>query len=321
MYSRFFGFVGLKRKVFLALLPILVALMIVLYFLDPRNDRARDNGAKFDQQVNPGCKQRTLQAYRPMTKVGDYYHPSRVHYAKFVSTHKGTLKFLEYMSMLSVYKTLRPEIIYIHSNRQFEGKYWDLTQKWFNTTVKVNYVLNITHFGRTRLRFIEHLADYTKLSEVLKHGGLAIDFDVIMINGHKLQRLQSISECVLVQEDKSMRISFFSCMKNAPFIKAMVKSYHTDYRRIWVYNAGTIPTKLLLDKKRKDCFNVHVDNEICKPNYPQAYEKWMRHGGVNWKTKIAAHYYKRYLKLTKEDESLLEKDTSFSEMLRTIYKL
>ena len=314
MSSRFFGFGGHKRKIFLALLPILVALMIILYFLDPRSDRDSN------QQVNPGCKKRTLQAYRPTTKAGDYYHPSRVHYAKFVSTRKGTLKFLEYMSMLSVYKTLRPEIIYIHSNKKFEGKYWDLTQKWFNTTVKVNYVPNITHFGRTKISFIEHLADYTKLSEVLKHGGLAIDFDVIMINGRKLQSLQSMSECVLVQEDNDMRISFFSCMKNAPYMKAMVESYHTDYRHTWVYNAGTVPTKLLLDKNRKDCFNVHVDNEVCRPNYPQAY-KWMRRNGVKWRTKIAAHYYKRFLGLKKEDESLLEKDTSFSELLRHIYML
>ena len=304
----------------------MVTLLIVFYYLDPRNDlvpfwRNSDNYQASQHQVNPGCKRRTLRAYRPTTRVGNYYHPPRVHYAKFVSTQKGSLKFLDYMSMLSVYKTLRPEIIFIHSNRQFEGKYWDLTQTWSNTTVKVNYVVNITHFGRTQLRYIEHMADYTRLNQVLKHGGLAIDFDVIMINGPKLQKLQTISECVLAREGGSMRISFFSCMRNSPYMKAMVDSYHTDYRRIWVYNAGTIPTKLLLDKNRRDCFNVHVDSKICKPKHSQVKKKWLRHNGVNWKTKIASHYYKRFLRLTKEDESLLEQDTSFSDMLRNIYKL
>ena len=85
--------------------------------------------------------------------------------------------------MLLVYKIMKPEKIWIHSNGQINGKYWNLTQKWSGITVKIIYDEKLTHFGNTKVAFFEHMSDYTKLLQVLNNGGIAMDFDVVMIYG------------------------------------------------------------------------------------------------------------------------------------------
>ena len=279
-------------------------------------------------KVNPGCKQRSpVSSYRPITRARNYHHPSILHFAKFngKDNEAKPLKFLEYMSMLSVYKIMKPEKIWVHSNGKINGKYWNLTQKWSGTAVEVIHTEKVTRLNRKKVRHFEHMADYTKLSQVLEHGGIAMDFDVIMINYTKLVKMQELSECVLVQEGTEIRISFFSCIKGAPFMRAMVDSYHKDYRPgwwwfNWVYNAGQVPTELLT-KQRSDCFNVYVETEICEPNPLQVYAAWSKHNKVEWRKKTAAHYFKRYLYLPTENESILKESSSFSEMLNYIYNL
>ena len=75
------------------------------------------------------------------------------------------LKFLEYMSMLSVYKIMKPEKIWVHSNGKINGKYWNLTQKWSGTAVEVIHTEKVTRLGRKKVCYFEHMADYTKLSQ------------------------------------------------------------------------------------------------------------------------------------------------------------
>lgn len=271
--------------------------------------------------MNPGCKKRALAAYIPRERAQNYQHPPIVHYSKFFpKADKGLLSFLEYTSMLSVYQVMKPERILIHSNVKFEGKYWDLTQKW-DTIVTVNHIEKITSFGNVKVHYYEHMADYTKLSQVYKSGGVALDFDVIMINFTKLQGKQNLSACVLVSEAGAVRISLFSCIKGAPYIRTMLEQYHNHYNPGWIHNAGTVPTNLLVDSNRKDCYNVFVDAEVCKPSFLDVHKHWLKPGGVEWRKKFAAHYYKRQMKLSKDDESLLKGSSSFSEMLRSVYKM
>ena len=146
----------------------------------------------------------------------------------------------------------------IHSNAKFKGKYWNSMQQLAGKTVVVNAMDKITHFGKEQIQFIEHIADYAKLSQALKHGGLALDFDVVLINASKLYEAQRLSECVLIQDEDGIRVGFFSCVKNSPYLKAIVESYN-HYIPFWTYNSGDVPTKLLLDESRSDCFNVFVD--------------------------------------------------------------
>ena len=278
--------------------------------------------SRFDRSINKGCKNRKLFWYKPNGKIKDYHHPPIVHYAKFHNKPGAsfTLSYLQYMSLLSAYKIAKAKVIVIHSNAKFTGKYWNLAQTWTGTTVMVNHVEKIAHFGRKKPAFLEHMAGYTKLYQVLVCGGIAIDFDTLFVNGERLREMQSMSECIFPEEYDEVRFSFFSCVKNSPYIKEIVKIYHTDYRLDWVYNAGAAPTKLLTNKKRKDCFNIYLDRTVCRP-ISWRVKAWLKPNGVKWKNKTVVYYCRRRLGLPNKDEneSLLGGKSSFSELLRNIY--
>ena len=76
------------------------------------------------------------------------------------------------------------------------GKYWDAIRAWRNVQVEVNKIPRVHLIGGRRPRYIEHEADYVKLNALHRHGGVTLDFDVIIVNGTQEQRL---SECVLAE--------------------------------------------------------------------------------------------------------------------------
>ena len=269
------------------------------------------------EQTNPGCTYRRLKYYVPQRAPTVYNHPPLVHYAKFASGKMTTLNYMEYMSMLSAYKFLKPERILIHTDVEIHGKYWDRTQGWSGTTVEVNRVSRVGQFGGKRVRYVEHEADYVKLRQLYKYGGITSDFDVLIVNGTKLKEQQRVSECVLSREGNIVNIGFNSCIKNSSFIRLVLEGYETDYRpNSWLHNSALLPTDILRDKQRK-CFNVYLDGTIClNPNSAQASTWWLSPNGVDWRKKTVAHYFVKD-GYPKNDE-LLKADHSLAELFRYV---
>ncbi len=276
-------------------------------------------------KINPGCLHEglTLSDYKPVDTELTYHHPSVVQYAKLSRSGKPvSFRFRDYMAIMSAYKFIQPEKIIIHTYGDIKGKYWGLMQKWnnnANTRIEVNKVQRVSKLGGKKVKFVEHEADYIKLQGLLKFGGVIIDSDVIMLNGTKLKQLQLISECVLAQEAEVVNIGFISCIKNSSFIRKWRNSYHTDFHpdsKDWTYNSANVPTDILLHGKV--CYNMYLDYSICNnPGWAQAPKKWLKHNGVVWRSKTAAHYFTKRNFLY-DDERLLDKDDSFGEMLRYV---
>ena len=277
----------------------------------------------FSSYVNPGCIKRTLNAYRPIQTSMIYHHPSIVHYVKLSQSDRDTsLNFREYLSVMSAYKLLKPERILVHSNTNIKGEYWNQAQKWVGTSVEVNHVKRVTQLNGKHVSWIQIAADYVKVSQLLEHGGLVMDFDVIIINGTRLKEEQRKSECVLAQEGEIPNAGFMSCIKNSSFVHQWLSAYHNDYQpSSWLYNSAFVPNNILLGKTSSVCYNMYLDDTICvHPNAKQAPKQWLSSGGVpHWRQKTAAHYYLNRMNLPSDDR-LIKGDTSFSEMLRYIYE-
>lgn len=273
--------------------------------------------------INPGCIKHSLNAYRPVQTSLIYHHPSIVHYIKLSQNDRDTsLHFREYLSMMSAYKLLKPERILVHSNANINGERWNQVQEWVGTTVEVNHVKRVTQLNGKHVSWIQIAADYIKVSQLLEHGGLVMDFDVIIINGTRLKEEQRRSECVLAQEGDIPNAGFMSCIKNSSFVRQWLSAYHNDYQpSSWLYNSAFVPNNILLGKTSPICYNVYLDDTICvHPNAKQAPKQWLSSGGVpHWRRKTAAHYYLNRVSLPSDDQ-LLKGDTSFSEMLRYIYE-
>lgn len=109
---------------YITCLVIITAAIVVLYELHTNytvkvdSGRTDPRGAGSSSTINPGCRERTLKAYRPVKTERCYHHPSIVHYAKFHKEQGGSLSliFIENISMLSAYKVLQPKLIFPHSN-------------------------------------------------------------------------------------------------------------------------------------------------------------------------------------------------------------
>ena len=281
-------------------------------------------------ELNPGCKKpRSLSAYKPVeTSSLLYVHPPIVHFAKIFSpAHAKSseeLSYKEYLSMLSYYKFLKPKLIVLHSNIGVHGKYWAETQSWTGTKVVLIKVPPISKLQNQDVIFWAHVADYVKISALLEYGGIASDFDVIFLKGDRYREASQKVECILACEGKGDECSkinggFYSCSKNSLYMLNWLKSYHFDYKPWeWVYNAGDIPTQLLTNNSSL-CYNVMVDETISKDPIFEESEKWLKEGGVDWKSKMVTHYYLRYeTSKLPSDEAILKLDNSYGQMLRYV---
>ncbi len=269
---------------------------------------------------NPGCEAKTLHAYKAVDSGKHYNHPSLVHYVKLGSGMQN-FNFREYTSVLSVYKFLQPKKIMFHTYTGFTGTYWDKIQEMKNVEMKVNRIDKIDTIGGKHVFWIQHVADYVKLSNIYKYGGTALDFDVIIINGTRLKHEQSLSECVLAQEQDFINGGFYSCVPNTTFVAKWLESYHKDYiPHLWLHNISYRPMNLLTDKDCKECYNMHVDETICFFPSWNVSKQWLEVGKVKWRTKTAAHYFVKN-GIPNDGEGLLKEKFPLAELLQYVHNV
>lgn len=270
--------------------------------------------------INPGCLHRKFDKYKPIDTGEVYHHPSIVHYAKLSPDDVPvSFNFLEFVSVMSAYKFLRPEKILIHTYTDVVGEYWDLMQKWTGVSVEAKMADRVTHFGEKEVKYIQHQADYVKLTNLLKLGGVISDFDVIIISGKRVRDAQRISECVLSKGGPTgqfVNIGFVSCVRNSSFIRRWLEGYFEDFRpELYVFNGSFIPLRILEDKHSKVCYNVYLDDTIClDPNATEEKARWWQRQGVNWRAKTAAHYFLKKV----NSKTILSQDNSLADMLRYV---
>jgi len=269
--------------------------------------------------INPGCAAKDLPKYKAVDTGRVYHHPPIAHFVKLSNSGGVQLSFREYTSVLAVYKFLQPKRIMFHIYTSISGKYWDKVNALKDVEIVANKVPPVTLIGGKRARWIQHHADFVKLNMVYKHGGVALDFDVIIINGTRLKREQSLSECVLAEEHEFINGGFYSCVANATFMADWLKSYHTDYRPDkWLHNISYHPLNLLTEKSRKKCYNVHLDDTLCLFPSWSMNRDWLKPNGVKWRTKTAAHYFVK-TGIPHDGESLLTQKFPLAELIQYVH--
>ena len=253
------------------------------------------------------------------TSSQEYHHPEIIHYVKLTRTpDQNILTFQEYVSILSAHKFYKPQKIIIHCNRQpFTGPYWDRVAN-LSTPIELRHTKRVKSINNRGVGFIEHEADYIKVTTAYTEGGIYMDFDVVILNGELLREMQRHSECVIGRDNErctKICAGFFSSSPRSSFIKNWLEGYKTDYRPSdWVYNAGDVPSNLL--RKCPTCYNVTVDSHMS--NWEDR-DKWLKPGQLNWRIKSVAHYMNAgFMKPLKEPEELLKMSTPITEMIKYV---
>lgn len=311
-------------EVYGGLLSLLLFTVLTTSFFIFRSNSLQQNQdflrTNHNNWPNLGCYNKIFDEYKPIDGGMTYHHPSIVHYAKLSKDYQpAKLTFMEYMSIMSAYKFLKPRMILIHTYSRIEGRYWDDIQTWTNADIRVRILSPITHFGKNSVKYIQNAADYAKLQALVEFGGLACDFDLIIINASRLRAMQRISECVLTRGGpvgQFVNAGFISCIKNSKFIQLWIAKYHKDYRPdFYVYNSSLQPLRILEDKNSTLCHNVYLDSTVCLNPSPQERIKWKEKGGVRWRGKMAAHHFTKL-----GGERLLGGRNSLGNMLRYVLR-
>ena len=273
---------------------------------------------------NPGCDTHRLTDFKPIQNGYIYNHPDVVNYV-WSSNNPGSefhLTFTQYVSVLSVHTFFRPHDIILHTNAKPAGNYWEKLKQKTNIRVVSNTIS--WNIGNKRAAGVENAVDYYKLKHILlKHGGITMDFDIVILNGKRLREMLAASECYLACEHRCsiLNLGFVGCIKNSSFVAEWIHGYETDYRsrdwHDWLYNCGVYPAELLTRKQR--CYNLWLDQEIAMNPDLWTKRDWLQQNGVDWKKKTVAHHF--LATLVRIDRHVTEQDTYFRTSESSVAKM
>ncbi|OWA49927.1 hypothetical protein BV898_14461 [Hypsibius exemplaris] len=213
------------------------------------------------------------------------------------SAYPRDLTALQYLSILSALTILRPDLINLHTNAQFQGPLWSAVE----SHVTVRPIHRFTS-ARPPLKHIEHEADIIKLQVAYDLGGVLVDFDVYF-TGHREEYLQLFRtyQCVFAQFHSHNRtflaIGNFGCRARSPFIEEVLREYRDNFRGYKCYDPGDpIPflyngclyPYLLWRREAKFRESVKVETTLL-PLYPRKDVFLFQSGKINWDRAFNVH--------------------------------
>lgn len=177
--------------------------------------------------------------------------PNIVHYILFDSNH---LSFVHFLSIKSVIKNHRPDLILIHCTcSQLMGKYWNWIQadiQFSNIEIKIRKIIKPkTIFGKpySKVWHNWHASDIMRNRVLMEFGGIYLDNDVYVVKS--LDPLRKFEMTLDYEYDKQcMGSQVQIAHKDARFLKLYFKSYQYYNPNLWYFNAGEFPTEIILKK-------------------------------------------------------------------------
>lgn len=216
--------------------------------------------------------------------------PNIVHYVIF---NTQSIDFVTFVSFVSVIKFQKPELIMIHSNvGHLNGYYWDIVRSLFsvtNSTVQFIATPLPTHVYGQKLSSIYHASDVTRISVLMKYGGVYLDTDSIVLKN--LNRFLHYEMVVGWPEDEDLGSQVLIAHKNARLLRAWLNGYRIYKPTIWYYNAGQFPTEQILqvrpDLVHRVKTRLGVHNVLTKLHEDPEWEDWREYDTIHL---LARHY-------------------------------
>ncbi|OWA54513.1 hypothetical protein BV898_18913 [Hypsibius exemplaris] len=251
-------------------------------------------------------------------------HELFLHYVRFKPDDADgvTLRFLDYLSVMSAVQRLKPDQIYLHADMEPTGKYWDelSSRGW------IKYVHRAKNFSLTgrikQLAHIYHVSDKTKLDILVEYGGIAIDWDVYFVRGERIRRyLWNHSALTCYGDQDGYNLGLAGAWKTSRLLHAWRRSFQVIYSKDWNFNCGDV------QKYVSEVFaeEVYVVDRVCNNPHPdyQLADFFQQTGKIHWTDSVAIHTYHRLWKnyFVSSPEDLKKAPPSdYKELLLTIYE-
>ncbi|XP_055346110.1 uncharacterized protein LOC129593697 [Paramacrobiotus metropolitanus] len=230
-----------------------------------------------------------------------------VHYIRFKPDNGNTtLRFLDYVSIMSALKNVRPDKILVHGDAEPSGE------------IKINFGKG----NKKEVAYREHSADIAKLDALLEYGGVAVDFDVFFVRGERIKEiLQQKQSITCYGDEDGYNIGFVAGRNSAPLLNAGRRSYEDIYQKDWNFNQAKVSRYLSIIYRESN----YVAGAVCNNPHPHGLRRFFTEfGKMNWSNSMAIHTYHRHSGVVMESPEDLYTgnytNTTNAEMLRTLFE-
>ncbi len=248
------------------------------------------------------------------TLLNIYKIPNIVHFIWF-SPQSTELKFINFLSILSAHKHIKPDKMYFHTNCTPHGLYWDRIVNKITVMKREPKMSKLIH-SKVEATFD---CDYERLAVLQEHGGIYLDLDVLVIR--PMDDLRKF-HCVIGRETENLCNSIFICSKTSLFLKLLMQSFVDDLKLLWAYHSSIYPTQLA----RRNPHLIHIEETtLLRPNW-QELDHIIGPRLCKWRTKYTLHTYPRSwhsynssINWVISAESIKKMDSTFGQVARYIY--
>ena len=202
-----------------------------------------------NSQQNPACN--CSSTHNKTSSERTYKVPNIVHYIWY-NPEVAFLRFDHLLSILSVHKILKPDVIYFHTDREPAGPYWEQAKKIPN--FKINHRDPPTQlFGepvKPPMFYTSH-SNVDRVKILMEYGGVYLDFDTLIIR--PLDDLRNYDCTIGLEQDDQACGNIIICHKDALFLTMWLNSYLDDYRiDVWAYNTGKVRGEFNILRSRQN---------------------------------------------------------------------
>ena len=239
--------------------------------------------------------------------------PKRVHYVWFHSRRKCHFKFFQFMSVVSAYRYIMPNEIWIWYDNLPCGDWWEETKARVPVLILQHLAPPVSVYGNPIMR-IEHKTDVARLEILLKYGGIYLDSDMVALRSW--EPLLYYSTTLGIQTQRDLGNAVIISMKNATFINLWMSSYQHFKGKEFGFNSCIVP--LVLAKRYPKLIHLEA-NTLYRPNSHMT--EWIYGKGKlwDWSGSYGMHLYYRLYKKDHTLEDMKTLNTTIGQLFRLIY--
>ena len=225
-----------------------------------------------------------------------------------------TFRFHQLLSLLSVHKHIAPSIVMFWYNNMPCGAWWRFARE----TLPNLYLMyreppqDVFHHD---VKVVEHQSDVARLDILLKHGGIYIDLDVIIVKS--LSSLLHYPVTMGAESPHLLGSGIILAEKNATFLSLWYQQYKSFDDSQWNYHSVVIPMQLAVQHPQL----IHIEwFSLQRPNWDE--RQWLYTEGKLWawqQDNMAVHLWYREYNVDHNPHSIRTWNTTAGEIFRYIY--
>ncbi|XP_076316303.1 uncharacterized protein LOC143228818 [Tachypleus tridentatus] len=177
------------------------------------------------------------------TGFSTFIIPNVVH---FVRLENHQMNFVDVVTLKAAFLHQSPEKIVIHCDcHTLRGKYWEMVKDLPGLEVK--FIDKPTHVFGQKLSSVRHASDIARLKILMSEGGIFLENDVYIVK--PLDSFLKFEMVIGWPPDKHLGTQMILAHKNARFLKLWYQSYKYYKPDRLYYNAGELPTEMILERQ------------------------------------------------------------------------